>query len=165
MKNPINCEAINIITNYCPCFILVHGVLKIDILADHVYLIIGNKKAIQEIQNVTHTIIEIFHNRFIPNSTATTWITGDKQNCEGALMLICKKVNESIYRLNCIEEIFPTPAKEAERIKDSTTKRAIEKLSGARIKVDLEDNLFLSLLVDRAYIAIKGSWEQVERAI
>lgn len=144
------------------------GVLKVTFPGDRVGLIIGTEGAtIHEIQNTTHTTIKISHNRFIPTSNATALIIGSKKNCEDALILMCKKLNEKICRLHAIEETMTVPDALVGRVigNEGSTKKAIEKLSGAKVKIDQEDKgLALRLLVRDAKIIIKGSKEQIDRA-
>jgi len=154
----------------CAFSILVLGndVLKVTFPGDRVGLIIGSEgTTIHEVQNATHTTIKIFHDRSIPNSNGTALIVGSKQNCEEALILMCKKLNEKICRLHAIEETMTVPDSSVGRIigTDGTTKRAIEKLSGAKIKIDQENkDLFLRLLASDAKVIIRGSQEQIDRA-
>ena len=145
------------------------GVLKVTFPGDRVGLLIGAEGAtIHEIQDTTHTAIKVYHNRAHPNSNATALIIGSKKNCEEALMLMCKKLNEKICRLHAIEEIVTVPDILVGRIigSDGITRKAIEKLSGARVKIDQGDRGLLErrLLPSDAKVTIKGSEEQIERA-
>lgn len=146
----------------------VDGALKVTFPGDRVGLIIGNEGAtIHEVQNTTHTTIKIFHNRFLPNSNATALITGSQQNCEEALILMCKKVNEKICRLHAVEETMTVPGISVGKIigTEGRTKKAIEKLSGAKVKIDQENSDLVSrLLASSTKITIKGSQEQINRA-
>ena len=80
---------------------------------------------------------------------------------------MCKKLNEKICRLHAIEETMTVPNALVGRVigNEGSTKKAIEKLSGAKVKIDQEDKgLALRLLVRDAKITIKGSKEQIDRA-
>ena len=150
-------------------FVSGDGILKVTFPGDRVGLIIGTEGAtIHEIQDTTHTTIKISHNRYLPTSNATALITGSKENCEKALILMCKKLNEKIRRLHAIEETMTVPDSSVGRIigTEGTTKKAIEKLSGAKVKIEQEKNgeLMLRLLASDAKVIIKGSEEQISRA-
>ena len=145
------------------------GVLKVTFPGDRVGLIIGAEgSTIHEIQGTTHTTIKIYHNRHLPTSNATALITGSKHNCEDALILMCKKLNEKICRLHAIEETITVPDSLVRRVigTGGSTKKAIEKLSGARVTIDQgdRDQLVLRLSAIDARITIKGSQEQIDRA-
>ena len=145
------------------------GVLKVTFPGDRVGLIIGTEGTnIHDIQNTTHTTIKVYHNRSLPTSNATALITGSKKNCEEALMLMCKKLNEKICRLHAIEEMITVPDSLVGRIIgiDGSTRRAIEKLSGAKVKIDHGDRGLLEnrLFPSDAKVTIKGSQEHIDRA-
>ena len=142
------------------------GVLKVTFPGDRVGLLIGTEgTTIHEIQDKTHTTIKISHNRYLPTSNATALIIGSKQNCEEALIMMCQKLNEKICRLHAIEETISVPDSAVGRIigTEGSTKRAIEKLSGAKVKIEREEDILSRLLSDRR-IVIKGSEEQINRA-
>lgn len=145
------------------------GVLKVTFPGDRVGLVIGTDGAtVHEIQDTTHTTIKVYHNRALPTSNATALIMGSKKSCEEALMLMCKKLNEKICRLHAIEKIVTVPDSLVGRIIgiDGGTRKAIEKLSGARVKIDQGDRgpLERRLFPSDAKVTIKGSEEQIERA-
>ena len=81
---------------------------------------------------------------------------------------MCKKLNEKICRLHAIEETMTVPDSTVGRIigMEGNTKKAIEKLSGAKVKIEQENRepLMLRLLASDAKIIIKGSEEQINRA-
>ena len=144
-------------------------ILKVTFPGDRVGLIIGTEGAtIHEIQDTTHTTININHNRSLLTSNATALITGSKDSCEEALILMCKKLNEKIRRLHAIEETITVPDSSVRRVigTGGSTKKAIEKLSGARVTIDQgdRDQLVLRLSAIDAKITIKGSQEQIDRA-
>lgn len=143
------------------------GVLKITFPGDRVGLIIGTEGAtIHEIENATHTTIKIHHDRLIPTSNATALIIGSKQNCEDALIMMCKKLNEKICRLHAIEETLIVPNNLVGRVIgiDGSTKKAIEKLSGAKVVIDQDKGDVMSRLIGDAKVTIRGSEEQINRA-
>ena len=81
---------------------------------------------------------------------------------------MCKKLNEKICRLQAIKETMTVPDSSVGRIigTDGSTRKAIEKLSGARVKIEQgnRDLIPLRLLVSDAKVIIKGSEEQINRA-
>ena len=83
-------------------------------------------------------------------------------------MLMCKKLNEKICRLHAIEETITVPDSSVGRIigTDGSTKKAIEKLSGAKVKIEQEKKelMVFRLLGSDAKIIIKGSEAQISRA-
>ena len=143
------------------------GILKVTFPGDRTGLIIGNEgSTIIEIQNESHTTIKVHHNRSDPTANGVAWILGSKKNCEDALMLMCKKLNEKICRLHSIKETITIPDSSVGRIigTERSVKKAIEKLSGVKLKVEQEKDMMLRLLATEAKVIIQGSEEQIERA-
>lgn len=79
---------------------------------------------------------------------------------------MCKRLNEKISRLHAIDETMTVPDGLVGRIigSEGSTKRAIEKLSGARIKIPDNNDLESRLLATDRKITITGSQEQINRA-
>jgi len=144
------------------------GILKVTFPGDRTGLIIGSEgNTIIEIQNVTHTTIKIDHNRYDPTANGVARITGSQKNCEDALMMMCKILNEKICRLHAIKETITIPGHSVGKVigTGGSIKRAIEKLSGAKVKIEQDrTDLVFRLLADDAKVIIQGSEEQIERA-
>ena len=142
-------------------------ILKVTFPGDRTGLIIGNEgNTIIEIQNESHTTIKVHHNRSEPAANGVAWIMGSKKNCEDALMLMCKKLNEKICRLHAIKETIMIPDSSVGRVigTEGSVKKAIEKLSGVKMKVEQEKDMMLRLLTSEAKVIVQGSEEQIERA-
>ena len=143
------------------------GILRVTFPGDRTGLIIGNEgNTIHEIQNESHTEIKVCHNRSDPTANGVAWILGSKKNCEEALMLMCKKLNEKICRLHAIKETITIPDRSVGRVigTEGSVKKAIEKLSGVKMKVEQEKDMMLRLLATEAKVTIQGSEEQIDRA-
>ena len=141
--------------------------MKVPFLGHCTGLIIGNEgNTILELQNESHTEIKVHCNHSDPTANGVAWIMGTKKNCEEALILMCRKLNEKIQRLHAIKETITMPDRNVGRVigTEGSVKKAIEKLSGVKMKVEKEKDIVLRLLATEVKVTIQGSEEQIDRA-
>ena len=136
---------------------------------DQTGLIIGKGgKTIRGVESETDTSIKVHRNQFVPGANATVLIMGTEDNCKKALLALVRHVSEKIAMHTATTETIMIPSgKLCARVigRGGLTLRAIENVSGARIKIDEKKGL--DALLDPEgprECKISGSAEQIETA-
>ena len=135
---------------------------------DQAGLIIGREgRNIREVEDKTNTRIDIQkrdqHNL---GTNGKAVIVGKEENCKKALCMILEEVRRKIARQIATSEIVLIPTSRlCGRVigKDGSTRNAIERLSGARLKIDQKEGLE-GLLDQTRTCRVTGSVEQIEIA-
>ena len=119
-------------------------------------------------ESETNTTIKVHPNQLDPGANATVVITGTEDNCEKAFFMILRHVSEKIAMRTATTETIMIPSRKlCARVigRGGSTRRAIENVSGARIKIDEKKGL--DALLDPEgprECKISGSAEQIETA-
>ena len=131
---------------------------------DQTGIIIGKEgKNIRRIESETNTRIKVDSNRSDRSANATIVIRGTEENCKKALFMLVRHVSEKIAMHTATTETIVIPSRKlCARVigKGGSTRKAIQKASGAFIKI------FDALLDPEGprECKITGSAEQIERA-
>ena len=141
---------------------------------DQTGLIIGRKgKNVKEVQELTHTKIEITGDKNDLSQDGRGTITGSKENCDEALVMLLTKVLAKINRQTAksnkqvdkrTETVELTGSKECGLVigQDGKTRKSIEYLSGAKVKIHQDVGDQLLDLPRRC--TITGTSEQIAKA-
>ena len=140
-------------------------ILGITFPGDLTGRIIGKEGAnIKEVEEKTGTKIEIVSKKSSNlHENGKAVIIGSKGNCKEALDLILKNVQKHIAALFRVSETIHIPDGYCGKVigTKGSTRRAIEAISGARIKIDQEG---LERLLNSGTCTITGSPEQISKA-
>ena len=131
---------------------------------DRTGLVVGKEgKNVQEVERETNTSINI---KSASSGNGKGVIIGSEENCKRALLLILTNLERRISQQLATTETIAIPNREAAgRVigKKGCNKKAIEALSGAKIKI-IEIEGIASLLSDERQCKITGSAKQIEQA-
>ena len=137
---------------------------------DRTGMVIGKEgKNIRQVESETNTIIKVIE-RFEQaqlSRNATVAIIGSEENCRRALCIILQNLRRKIFQHLATTETMTIPNHLVGRVigKGGSTCNAIEKLSGARVKVESREDLGLESLLDDSRICkITGMAEHIEEA-
>ena len=133
-------------------------------------MVIGKEgKNIRQVESETNTsikVIEPFQQAQLSRNT-TVAIIGSEENCKRALYIILANLRRKIFQQLATTETIQIPNHLVGRVigKGGSTCNAIEKLSGARVKVEnREDHGLESLLDDSRTCKITGMAKNIEEA-
>ena len=134
---------------------------------DHVGLIIGRDgKNISEIEGMTNTSIKINkRNSHDYAKNGKGRILGSKENCQRALALILRKLRKKVMQHTSASKTISIPSHLCGRVigKGGASLRAIESISGAKIKIEKKEG-WEGLFVDEQDCIITGLDEEIEVA-
>lgn len=135
---------------------------------DRTGLLIGREgKNVKEVEELTHTKIDIIGDKNDVSQNGTCKITGSKENCNEALFLLLTKVEANINRQTTnkrVETVELAGKKECGLVigQDGKTLKSIQYLSGANVKIHQDE--LQRLLSLPTQCTITGTSEQVSKA-
>ena len=133
-------------------------------------MVIGKEgKNIRQVESETNTSIKVIERseQAQLSRNTTVAIIGSEENCKRALYIILENLRRKIFQQLATTETIQIPNHLVGRVigKGGSTCNAIEKLSGARVKVENREDLGLeSLLDDSRTCKITGMAEHIEEA-
>ena len=131
-------------------------------------MVIGKDgKNIRQVESETNTSIKFERSEQAQLSRNTTVaIIGSEENCKRALYIILENLRRKIFQHLATTETIQIPNHLVGRVigKGGSTCNAIEKLSGARVKVESKDLGLEPLLDDSRSCKITGMAEHIEEA-
>ena len=137
---------------------------------DQTGMVIGKEgKNITQVESETNTIIKVVERSELAqlSRNTTVAIIGREENCKRALYIILQNLRRKIFQHLATTETMTIPNHLVGRVigKGGSTCNAIEKLSGARVKVESKEDLGLESLLDNSRICkITGMAEHIEEA-
>ena len=137
---------------------------------DQTGMVIGKEgKNIRQVESETNTIIKVVERSELAqlSRNTTVAIIGSEENCKRALYIILQNLRRKIFQHLATTETIKIPNHLVGRVigKGGSTCNAIEKLSGARVKVENREDLGLESLLDDSRICkITGMAEHIEEA-
>ena len=131
-------------------------------------MVIGREgKNIRQVESETNTSINVKRAGYAPLSqNATVVIIGSEENCNRAVYIILQNLSRKMFQhLATTEKMIIPNRKMAGMVigKHGLTRNAIEKLSGAQVKIEDREGLE-SFLDDSKICKITGMAEDVEEA-
>ena len=133
-------------------------------------MVIGKDgKNIRQVESETNTSIKVIERseQAQLSQNTTVVIIGSEENCKKALYIILENLRRKIFQHLATSETIQIPNHLVGRVigKGGSTCNAIEKLSGARVKVENKEDLGLeSLLDDSRTCKITGMAKHIEEA-
>ena len=137
---------------------------------DQTGMVIGKDgKNITQVESETNTIIKVIERseQAQLSRNATVAIIGSEENCKRALYIMLQNLRRKIFQHLATTETMTIPNHLVGRVigKGGSTCNAVEKLSGARVKVENREDLGLESLLDDSRICkITGMAEHIEEA-